>query len=83
MADFFLRVRQIRVVRDAAPSGGKEKHKTASRTAGLSAIQLHLHSSARVVKEVAAGSAFYDTLPREEKRKVNTAFLHYNNYYYV
>ena len=57
---------QIRVVRD-----GKEKGSKAwSRTAGLSAIQLQLNSSARAVREVAAGSAFYDTLPREEKRKV-------------
>ena len=66
---------QIRVVREQAPRDGKEKTAIIqSKTAGLSAIQLQLNSSARAVREVAAGSAFYDTLPREEKRKVSMSF---------
>ena len=50
--------------------GAGKESKAQSRSGGLSAIQLQLGSSARTAREVAAGSAFYDTLPREEKRKV-------------
>ena len=59
---------QIRVVREC---GGGKKFKVHSRTAGLSAIRLHVGSTTRAVREVTAGAAYLHTVPREEERRVS------------
>lgn len=60
---------KIRVVRDCS----RKKSQVLSKTAGLSAIQLHLGSTSRAMREIAAGAAYHDTIPREKERRVYAA----------